>query len=59
MTTVDEFIKHLQSLKPSLRKLPLFIKTENGSLQEPRAKVLLGKNKTLLDEPENMIITDK
>ena len=59
MITVNDFIKHLQGLKPELRGLPLVIKTENGMIQEPCAKVLLDKHQTLLDEPKTMILTDK
>lgn len=57
--TVNDFIEELKLLKPSLRELPLKIKTENGSLQEPKVKMLLEKYQTLHDDPKQMIITTK
>jgi len=58
--TINDLIKDLQKLKPSLRELPVKIQAENGLLFEPKAKVLLGKNETLFtDEPKQMIITYK
>ena len=55
--TIDDLIKNLQRLKPSLRKLPVKIKAENGILFEPKAKVLLEKYQTIFDDPKQMIIT--
>ncbi len=55
--TIDDLIKELQSLKPSLRKLPVKIQAPNDILFEPNAKVLLEKYQTIFDEPKQMIIT--
>ena len=57
--TINDLIKDLQNLKPSLRELPVKIQAENGLLFEPKAKVLLEKYQTMLDEPKQMIITYK
>jgi hypothetical protein len=57
--TIDDLIKDLQSLKPELRRLPVKIQAENGLLFEPKAKILLEKYQTMLDEPKQMIITYK
>jgi len=55
--TIDDLIRDLQKLHPSLRKLPVKIQAENGLLFEPKAKILLEKYQTLQDEPKQMIIT--
>ena len=57
--TLDDFIKELQSLKPSLRKLPVVIEAPNGLVFEPKAKRLLENNQTIYDEATKMIITYK
>jgi hypothetical protein len=57
--TINDLIKDLQNIKPSLRELPIKIQAENGLLFEPKVKVLLEKYQTLLDEPKQMIITYK
>jgi|TARA_R100000750_G_scaffold19992_1_gene13074 hypothetical protein len=57
--TINDLIKDLQNLKPSLRELPVKIQAENGLLFEPKAKVLLEKYQTTQDEPKQMIITYK
>jgi len=56
--TIDDLIHDLQSLKPSLRKLPVKIVAPNGLLFEPKAKVLLEENETIFTpEPKQMVIT--
>jgi hypothetical protein len=55
--TIDDLIKELQSLKPSLRKLPVKIQAPNGLLFEPAVKILAEKYQTIIDEPTQMIIT--
>lgn len=55
--TIDDLIKELQALKPSLRSLPVKIQAENGLLFEPKAKILLEKYQTSQDKPKQMIIT--
>ena len=57
--TINDFIKDLQKLKPELRQLEVFVKTENGNLVKPKAKVLLDKYRTIFDKPERMIICEK
>jgi len=57
--TINDLIKDLQNLKPELKDLEVVIKTENGNLVEPKAKVLLDKYKTFFDKPERMIICEK
>ena len=39
--TVNEFIKHLERLKPSLREGEIFIGTPNGMAVSPNTKILL------------------
>lgn len=56
--TVNDFIKTLQSLKPSLRELPLVIITPNGMEVEPKCKRLIeGKHSTMFDDSTKMILT--
>ena len=55
--TINDFIKELQSLKPSLRELPIKIEASNGILFEPKIKRLIEKNTSYFDEPIQMIIT--
>ena len=55
--TVNDFIAELQSLKPSLMELPVKIASKNGQLFEPVCKSLLNPNKTIWEDPDQMIIT--
>ena len=55
--TINDLINDLSNLKPELKKLPVCIITENGSKFKPKAKVLLAKYQTVLDEPKQMVIT--
>lgn len=55
--SINDLIKDLQNIKPSLRELPVKIQGENGLLFEPRARVLLDKDQSMQDEPKQMIIT--
>ena len=57
--TVDQLIKKLQALKPSLRKLPVMIETPNGMLVEPQCKAIYKKYESQIsgDDPEHMIMT--
>ena len=57
MKTVNELIKELQNLKPSLRELPILIVATNGLTFEPKAKVLMRDEQTMFDEPKEMVIT--
>ena len=58
MKTVNDLIKELQQLKPSLRKLPIVIQAENGMLFNPVAKILAEKfYVNILDDPKKMIMT--
>jgi len=57
MKTINDLINELQQLKPSLKELPVVIEAPNGLTFEPKAKVLLQENETMLDEPKQMIIT--
>ena len=57
MKTVNELIKELQNLKPSLRELPILIVAPNGLTFEPKAKVLMRDKQTMFDEPKEMVIT--
>ena len=58
--TINDLIKDLQNLKPSLRELPVKIRAENGLLFEPKVKVLLERwEHPLYDKPNQMIITYK
>lgn len=57
MKTVNELIKELQSLKHSLRELPILIVAPNGLTFEPKAKVLRRDKQTMFDEPKEMVIT--
>ena len=57
MKTINDLINELQQLKPSLRELPVVIEAPNGLTFEPKVKVLLQGNETMLDEPKQMIIT--
>jgi len=55
--TINDFIKELETLKPSLRNLPVVIVAPNGLTFEPKTKVLVQNNETIFDEPKQMIIT--
>ena len=57
MKTVNELIKELQNLQPSLRELPILIVAPNGLTFEPKAKVLMRDKQTMFDEPKEMVIT--
>jgi len=57
MKTVNELIKELQKLKPSLRELPILIVAPNGLTFEPKVKVLIRDKQTMFDEPKEMVIT--
>tara|TARA_R100000951_G_scaffold19227_1_gene15977 strand:- start:355 stop:534 length:180 start_codon:yes stop_codon:yes gene_type:complete len=57
MKTVNELIKELQNLKPSLRELPILIFAPNGLTFEPKAKVLMRDKQNMFDEPKEMVIT--
>lgn len=55
--TINDFIKELEALKPSLRELPVKIVAPNGLIVEPKVKVLIGENQGFFDKPEKMYIT--
>ena len=55
--TINDLIKDLQALKPSLRELPVVIAAPNGLTFQPKAKVLVQPNESIFDEPKQMIIT--
>ena len=57
--TIDDFILELQAVKPSLRKLPLVIITENGSEQVPSVKIARSKHETFIDDATKMVLTYK
>jgi hypothetical protein len=57
MKTVNELIKELQNLKPSLRELPVLIIAPNGLTFEPKAKVFMRDKQNMFDEPKEMVIT--
>ncbi len=57
MKTVNELIKELQKLKPSLRELPILIVAPNGLTFEPKVKVLIRDKQTMFDELKEMVIT--
>ena len=49
MPTVNDFIKHLENLKPSLREAELFIQCPNGLITYPNTKILLNEGYTIFD----------
>lgn len=55
--TINDLITELESLKSSLRELPVVIIAPNGLLFTPKAKVLLQPNESMFDEPKQMVIT--
>ena len=55
--TINDFIEELQSLKPSLRELPLVIIAPNGMEFEPEVKRLGEKGQTIFDTATKMVIT--
>ena len=57
MKTINDLIKELQNLKPSLRKLPVCVVSPNGLTFEAKAKVLMIDKQTMFDEPTKMVIT--
>ena len=57
MKTINDLIKELQNLKPSLRKLPVCVVAPNGLTFEAKAKVLMIDKQTMFDEPTKMVIT--
>ena len=57
MKTVNDLIKELQSLKPSLRELPVYVIAKNGFKFEAKAKILRIEKQTMFDDPTEMVIT--
>jgi hypothetical protein len=57
MKTIDSFIKELQRIPESRRKLPLVIYTPNGMAVEPNIKMGFKDGNYLGGELENMVIT--
>jgi hypothetical protein len=57
VTTVNDFIKKLQALKPSLRELPVFTVAPNGLYFEPKIKWVVEDYCSVFDTPTRMIIT--
>lgn len=55
--TINDLIKELERLNPSLRELPVVIVAPNGLTFEPKVKVLIQENETMFDEPKQMVIT--
>jgi len=53
--TVNEFIKQLENLKPSLREGEIFLVASNGILFEPKAKTLLNEGYYPFDNVEDKI----
>lgn len=57
MKTINDLIEELQSLEPSLKKLPVVVIAPNGMEFEPVAKIHLDKNQTIFDKHKKMVIT--
>lgn len=57
MKTLNDLIKELQEIKPSLRKLPIVIVAPNGIEFDPKIKIQTRKGQILFDEPDKLIIT--
>lgn len=57
-TTIDKFIKDLQSISEEKRKLPLVIVCPNGLQVNPKIKMMWDEPLKILDnEPDKMVIT--
>jgi len=50
MKTVNDLIRELQALKPSLRKLDVVVNAENGLQFEAGAKMQLSKDMQSIDK---------